>query len=196
MDTNNATKRALFLDRDGVINVEKNYVHTIDEFEFVAGIFNLCRAAVKRQMLLVVVTNQAGIGRGLYKETDYWRLTQWMEAHFKREKAPISKVYYCPFHPEFGIGDYRQNSLDRKPNPGMLLRARDELGINLANSVMIGDKKSDMLAAAAAGIGKKILLAENDGASIEADAVCQSLADIQELLFPRMDLSGIGDGLL
>ena len=184
MKNKKAARNALFLDRDGVINVERNYVHKIEEFEFIDGIFSLCRAAVKRGMLLVVVTNQAGIGRGLYTETDFWQLTQWMEEHFKREKAPIAKVYYCPFHPEFGIGGYRQNSLDRKPNPGMLLRARDELGIDLANSVMIGDKESDMLAAAAAGIGKKILLAENDGASIEVDAVCQSLADIQTLLFP------------
>lgn len=183
MDNNAAMKKALFLDRDGVINVEKNYVHTIEEFEFVDGIFNLCRAAVNSEMLLVVVTNQAGIGRGLYTETDFWRLTHWMEAHFERAKAPIAKVYYCPFHPEYGIGDYRQNSIDRKPNPGMLLRARDEFGIDLAKSVMIGDKESDILAAAAAGIGKKILLA-SDRACIEADAVCQSLADIQSLLFP------------
>ena len=183
MDTKPAIKKALFLDRDGVINVERNYVHTIDEFEFVNGIFNLCRAAVNSEMLLVVVTNQAGIGRGYYTEIDFWQLTHWMEAHFEREKAPIAKVYYCPFHPEFGIGDYRQNSVDRKPNPGMLLRARDELGIDLANSVMIGDKESDVLAAAAAGIGKKILLA-NDGAGIAADAVFQSLAEIQALLFP------------
>ena len=184
MNIYQATKKALFLDRDGVINEEKNYVHKIKDFEFIDGIFNLCRAAINREMILVVVSNQAGIGRGLYTETDFWQLTQWMEEHFKKEKAPLTKVYYCPFHPEFGIGDYRQQSLDRKPNPGMILRARDELGIDLTNSVMIGDKESDMLAAAAAGIGKKILLAENDGASIEADAVCQSLADIQELLFP------------
>ena len=183
MNTYRANKKALFLDRDGVINVEKNYVHTIEEFEFVDGIFNLCRAAVNREMILVVVTNQAGIGRGMYTETDFWQLTHWMVAHFERENAPISKVYFCPFHPEFGIGDYRQNSVDRKPNPGMLLRARDELGIDLAKSVMIGDKESDMLAAAAAGIGKKVLLS-SDGASITADAVCQSLADIQTLLFP------------
>lgn len=183
MKSNKSATSALFLDRDGVINVDKNYVHTIEEFVFVDGIFNLCRAAVNREMILVVVTNQAGIGRGLYTETDFWQLTKWMEEHFKREKAPIAKVYYCPFHPEFGIGGYRRNSLDRKPKPGMLLRARDELGIDLANSVMIGDKESDMLAAAAAGIGKKVLLAENEGTSSEADAVCQSLVDIQALLF-------------
>jgi len=184
MDNQSATrKRALFLDRDGVINVEKNYVHTIEEFEFIDGIFSLCRAAVNREMMLVVVTNQAGIGRGYYTEIDFWQLTHWMEAHFERENAPISKVYFCPFHPEFGIGDYRQNSIDRKPNPGMLLRARDELGIDFATSVMIGDRESDMLAAAVAGIGKKILLA-SDGASIAADAVCHSLAEIQALLFP------------
>ncbi|MCP9860386.1 MULTISPECIES: D-glycero-beta-D-manno-heptose 1,7-bisphosphate 7-phosphatase [unclassified Cyanobium] len=178
-----ARRRALFLDRDGVINVEKNYVHTIEDFDFIDDIFSLCRAAVDREMLLVVVTNQAGIGRGFYTETDFWRLTLWMKTHFEREKAPIAKVYYCPYHPVFGIGDYRQNSIDRKPNPGMLLRARDDLGIDLANSLMIGDKESDMLAAAAAGVGKKILLA-SDGAGIAADAVCQSLAAIQSLLFP------------
>jgi D-glycero-D-manno-heptose 1,7-bisphosphate phosphatase len=134
-------------------------------------------------MLLVVVTNQAGIGRGLYTETDFWQLTHWMNAHFERAQAPIAKVYYCPFHPEFGIGEYRQNSIDRKPNPGMLLRARDDLGIDLANSVMIGDKSSDMLAAAAAGIGKKLLLASDEVCN-EADAVCHSLAEIHALLFP------------
>ena len=182
MDTA-VTKRALFLDRDGVINVDKNYVHKIKDFEFREGIFNLCRAAVNSGMLLVVVTNQAGIGRGIYAEADFWRLTHWMEAHFEKEKAQIARVYHCPFHPEFGIGEYRQNSLDRKPRPGMFLRARDELGIDLANSVMIGDKESDMLAAAAAGIGKKILLA-SDRACIEADAVCQSLVEIHALLFP------------
>ena len=188
-------RKALFLDRDGVINVEKNYVHTIEEFEFKEGIFSLCRAAASRGMRLIIVTNQAGIGRGLYKEEAFWKLTSWMEEQFINQNAPIEKVYHCPFHPEYGIGEYRQNSIDRKPNPGMILRARDELGIDLANSVMIGDKESDMLAAAAAGIGKKVLLAKNDGAGVAADAVCQSLVDIQALLFPRMDLSGIGDSL-
>jgi D-glycero-D-manno-heptose 1,7-bisphosphate phosphatase len=106
-----------------------------------------------------------------------------MEAHFARENAPISRVYFCPFHPEFGVGEYRQDSIDRKPSPGMLLRARDDLGIDLANSVMIGDKESDVLAAAAAGIGKKILLGRH-GPYYSADAVCQSLGEAQMILFP------------
>lgn len=182
MDTA-VTKRALFLDRDGVINVEKNYVHKIKDFEFTEGIFELCREAVKNKMLLIVVTNQAGIGRGLYTEADFWLLTHWMRKKFEEEKAPIAKVYFCPFHPEFGIGEYRQNSIDRKPKPGMILRARDDLGINLADSVMIGDKESDIHAAAAAGIGKKILLASHE-TCFEADAVCQSLAEIHAILFP------------
>jgi D-glycero-D-manno-heptose 1,7-bisphosphate phosphatase len=177
------SKKALFLDRDGVINVEKNYVHTIKEFEFKEGIFDLCRAATINRMKLVIVTNQAGIGRGLYSEEAFWKLTSWMEEQFTKQYAPIEKVYHCPFHPEFGIGKYRQDSMDRKPNPGMLLRARDELGIDLANSVMIGDNESDMLAAAAAAIGKKILLARN-GVGSKADTACQSLAEIQALLFP------------
>ena len=134
-------------------------------------------------MSIMIIANQARVGRGLYTEEAFKKLTSWTEDRFSMQNAPTAKVYYCPFHPESGIGYYRQNSLDRKPNLGMILRARDELDIDLANSVMIGDKETDMLTAAA-GIGKKILLALKGGAAAGADAVCQSLPDIQALLFP------------
>lgn len=151
---------ALFLDRDGVINVEKNYVHRIEEFEFIEGIFDLCRTATQQGMLLVVVTNQAGIGRGYYTEAQFHALTVWMQARFAEQDVPLAKVYFCPFHPEHGVGEYRRESFDRKPNPGMILRARDELGIDLARSALVGDKASDIAAARAAGVGYTILLGD------------------------------------
>ncbi|MFH1814746.1 MAG: HAD family hydrolase [Pseudomonadota bacterium] len=153
---------ALFLDRDGVINTEKNYVHRIEDFEFLDGIFDLCRAAVERKMPIVVVTNQAGIGRGYFSEEQFLGLTDWMKVRFEEEQAPIAAVYYCPFHPQHGVGSYRKESFDRKPNPGMLLRARDELGLDMVHSILIGDKGSDIAAAKAAGVGLTLLLGPDD----------------------------------
>jgi D-glycero-D-manno-heptose 1,7-bisphosphate phosphatase len=146
-------RKALFLDRDGVINVEKNYVYRIEDFEFLPGIFELCSTARQLGFLLVVITNQAGIGRGYYSETDYQRLTGWMQDEFHAHGIEIDRVYHCPYHPTAGIGEYRQESFDRKPNPGMILKARQELDLNLSQSVLIGDKNSDIEAGRAAGIG-------------------------------------------
>jgi D-glycero-D-manno-heptose 1,7-bisphosphate phosphatase len=156
---------ALFLDRDGVINVEKNYVHRIEQFEFLPGIFDLCAAARDLGYLLVVVTNQAGIGRGYYTEDAYRALTDWMLARFRDHRIAIARVYHCPYHPTAGLGAYRRDSFERKPNPGMILRARDELGIALERSVLIGDKDSDMAAGRAAGVA--ILLKLSHGLEAE-----------------------------
>src|SRR5690606_761665 len=108
---------------DGVINVEKDYVHRIEAFEFVDGIFALGREAMRRGYELVVITNQSGIGRGYYSEADFQALTAWMKEQFAREGVTIAAVYHCPYHPSEGVGEYRMDSFDRKPNPGMLLRA-------------------------------------------------------------------------
>jgi len=167
---------ALFLDRDGVINVEKNYVHCIEDFEFLDGVFDLCRAATERNMPIVVVTNQAGIGRGYYSEAQFLTLTDWMQARFEEERTPIAAVYFCPFHPEYGVGTYGQESFDRKPNPGMLLRARDDLELDLARSILIGDKASDIAAAKAAGVGLTVLL----GADVENAAPDRVVASLHE----------------
>jgi D-glycero-D-manno-heptose 1,7-bisphosphate phosphatase len=155
-------RKALFLDRDGVINVDRHHVHRIEDFEFLPGIFELCATAAKTGYLLVVVTNQAGIGRGLYTEADFQRLTAWMVDVFRQRGIEIARVYHCPYHPTAGIGEYRRESFDRKPNPGMLLRARDELGLDLSRSVFIGDKDSDMAAGRAAGVGRLLRLASAD----------------------------------
>jgi len=144
--------RALFLDRDGVINHDSGYTSDVESFLFVDGIFDVCRAARQLGYLLIVVTNQAGIGRGYYSEQDFSLLTKWMCERFEAEGAPISDVFYCPYHPEHGVGDYKKDSFDRKPNPGMLLRAAKNHQIDLKRSVMIGDKSSDMQAALNAGV--------------------------------------------
>lgn len=146
-------KRALFLDRDGVINQDLGYTSRVEDFRFIDGIFDLCRSATQSRYLLIVVTNQAGIGRGYYSEKDFWALTEWMRERFKAEHAPITDVFYCPFHPEHGVGDYKKQSFDRKPNPGMLLRASEKHDLDLKYSIMIGDKDSDMQAARSAGVG-------------------------------------------
>ncbi len=146
-------KRALFLDRDGVINYDAGYTSRVENFRFIDGIFDLCRAARCSGYLLIVVTNQAGIGRGYYSEQDYFTLTEWMRECFKAEDAPITDVFYCPYHSVHGIGRYKKDSFDRKPNPGMLLRAMEKHELNMGRSIMIGDKDSDMQAASKAKIG-------------------------------------------
>jgi D-glycero-D-manno-heptose 1,7-bisphosphate phosphatase len=151
-------KPALFLDRDGVINVDYGHVCCVDDFQFVDGIFNLVAEARKLGLLVVVVTNQSGIGRGYYSEEDFHALMTWVGKQFDYRDAHIDGIYFCPDHPEHGVGKYRRESVYRKPYPGMLLRAAGEMGIDLARSIMVGDKATDMEAARAAGIPVRLCL--------------------------------------
>ncbi|HYF06306.1 MAG TPA: HAD family hydrolase [Acetobacteraceae bacterium] len=154
-----ATPRtALFLDRDGIINEDTGHVHRIEAFRFRAGIFDLCAAARARGLVLVVVTNQAGIGRGLYTERDFRALTDWMLARFAERDIQFASVEHCPDHPVHGIGAYRRENVRRKPGPGMILDAAAAHGLDLPRSLMLGDRASDMEAALAAGVGTRILL--------------------------------------
>jgi D-glycero-D-manno-heptose 1,7-bisphosphate phosphatase len=153
--------RALFLDRDGVINVNHGYVHKPQDFEFIDGIFDVCRLAIQKGYLLIVVTNQAGIGRGYYSEETFHALTTWMCDQFKSHDITISKVYWCPDHPEHGIGIYKRESPNRKPAPGMILTAAQEFNIDLESSVLVGDSESDIQAGLAAGVGKNILFSSD-----------------------------------
>jgi D-glycero-D-manno-heptose 1,7-bisphosphate phosphatase len=178
--------KALFLDRDGVINVDKGHVHRRESFEFIPGIFELCRAAQSLGYLLVVATNQAGIARGYYSESDFNDLTDWMMAQFKEKQLRITRLYYCPYHPVFGVGRYKYDSPDRKPNPGMFIRAQSDLDLDLGSSILIGDKPSDIHAGCAAGVGTKILLSSEGAESKPQNASCyvsRSLDDIRSKLF-------------
>lgn len=155
--------KALFLDRDGVINVDRGYVHRIEDFEFIDGIFELCATARARGFRLVVVTNQAGIGRGYFSEAEFGRLTAWMLDQFSARGIVIDRVYFCPFHPSAGIGAYRRESNDRKPAPGMILKAQAALNLDLSRSILIGDKVSDIEAGRAAGVRHSLQLLADGG---------------------------------
>jgi D-glycero-D-manno-heptose 1,7-bisphosphate phosphatase len=159
--------KALFLDRDGVINVEKSYVHKIEDFEFVDGIFELTKYFQDQGYLIIVITNQAGIGRGYYTEEDFRKLNNWMIDQFKQRGIMITDVYYCPFHPTHGVGEYKRDSFNRKPNPGMILDAKIRFNINLSKSLLIGDKDSDIEAGQNAGIGRSYLLNQKDTSLVD-----------------------------
>tara|TARA_B100000686_G_scaffold351260_1_gene449487 strand:- start:3966 stop:4532 length:567 start_codon:yes stop_codon:yes gene_type:complete len=180
---------ALFLDRDGVINIEKNYVFRPKDFEFIEGIFDLCRKANAAGMAIVVVTNQAGIGRGYYSEKEFNYLSDWMCAKFLSNGVKIDAVYFCPFHPDHGIGRYKMESFDRKPSPGMIFRAEKDLGLDLARSALVGDSLSDIAAAKAAGVGHSIYFSKSDDSAdlapdLAPDICLSSLPKVIDYLFP------------
>jgi D-glycero-D-manno-heptose 1,7-bisphosphate phosphatase len=154
--------RAIFLDRDGVINVNHGYVHRPENFDFMDGIFDAASAAHAQHYKLVVITNQAGIARGYYSEQQFHELTHWMFDQFAMQGAPVAKVYFSPYHPTAGIGEYKKDDISRKLHPGMILQAQQELNLDLENSILIGDKASDVQAGIASGMGTNILLAQSD----------------------------------
>lgn len=162
--------RALLLDRDGVINVDHGYVHTVDRFEFQPGIFDLTRLAQDLGYRLVVITNQSGIARGYYTEADFQALTGWMRGEFARRGINLAAVHHCPCHRVGNGGPNDRDSFWRKPNPGMILDARGALGLDLSRSVFLGDQPSDMVAARAAGVGTRVFLAGAASAPLEPDA--------------------------
>ena len=154
--------KGLFLDRDGVINIDHGYVHKVQDFDFVSGIFDLTREAVNKGYLIFVITNQAGIGRGLYSLSEFNRLTDWMCSKFFSKGISLSKVYYCPYHPTHGKGNYKQDHESRKPNPGMINQAVEEFHVDLSESILIGDKLTDLQAGKNAGVGTNILYLGSD----------------------------------
>lgn len=147
-------KKALFLDRDGVVNHDTGYAHRPEEITFVDGIFELCRRARRKDFEIIIITNQAGIGRGYYTEAQFHALMKWMGERFAREGAPITAYYFCPHHPEHGIGEYLCACECRKPAPGMLHAARARHNLDMRASVLIGDNETDLAAGRAAGVGR------------------------------------------
>jgi len=146
-------QKALFLDRDGTINVEKNYVYKIEDFEFQPGIFELIHEYQKDGFLIFIITNQSGIARGFYTEKDLEIVNNWMLKQFKSKGIEITKIYFCPHHPEI-TGECNC----RKPLPGMINQAIQDFEISPVNSVLIGDKKRDILAGKNAGVGKNLYI--------------------------------------
>jgi D-glycero-D-manno-heptose 1,7-bisphosphate phosphatase len=171
---------AAFIDRDGVINEERHHVHRIEDFVLLPGTVPGMQTLQAAGYLLVVVTNQGGIGRGLYTEDDFARLTAHMLNTLAQQGIRVAAVYHCPHHPG---ADQAGDGLDctcRKPHPGMLLRAAREHDIDLARSAMIGDKASDLAAGRNAGVGRCLLVASGHSAPpsarAQADHYCADLA--------------------
>jgi len=159
--------KALILDRDGVINQNHGYVHKQEDFDFIDGIFDLARNAHAKNYRLLVSTNQAGIGRGYYTEDQFHQLTDWMCQQFSSIGAPITRIYFSPYHPTAGLGRYLKDDFSRKPHPGMILQAQEDLSLDLNRSVLIGDKVSDIQAGVAAGVGTNLLVAPDRPIELE-----------------------------
>lgn len=159
-------KRAVFLDRDGTINLERDYLYRIEDFEFVPGAPEAIRLLNDAGILVVVVTNQSGVARGYYTEDDVEILHRHIARELEVFGARVDAWQYCPHHPA-GKGSYSLPCRCRKPLPGMLLDAAGRLAIDLESSVMIGDKRADIEAAIAAGC-RPILVRSGYGAAEEA----------------------------
>ena len=161
--------KALFLDRDGTINVEKNYVFRIEDFKFRDGIFELIREFFTKGYLIFVITNQAGIARGYYSADDFHLLNDWMVEQFRLRGITITAVYFCPHHPNFsGECDCR------KPKPGMILKAAETYDLDLGRSILIGDKMSDIQAGINARVGTNYLIHETGKVTLEDVTVYKS----------------------
>lgn len=167
-------KKALFLDRDGVINVEIDYLYKIEDFKFIDGILELCRYYQKNSYEIFVVTNQSGIDRGYYSEDDFSILTEWMVKEFLKHDIKIKKVYHCPHHPTV----YGECSC-RKPHAGMLLKAKEEFDLDLQNSIIIGDKERDIEAGLNAGLSESYLFDESKSVKLsKATKIVSKLNEI------------------
>ncbi len=169
-----SSKKALFLDRDGVINVDHEYLHKAEEFEFIDGIFELCKYYQNLGFLIFVITNQSGISRGYYSEANFSQLSLWMVNEFAKNNIDIKKVYHCPHHPET-TGE----CTCRKPHAGMLLDAKEEFDVDLENSVLVGDRERDIEAGLNAGLKETYLFDEfNKTKSSKATKIVSKLEQI------------------
>lgn len=179
-------KRAVFLDRDGVINVDKGYISVVDDFEFIDGVIEACIKLKEKGYLLVIITNQSGIARGYYTEEQFHTLTEWMDWSFSDRGVDLDGIYYCPHHNEKGIGEFKVDCDCRKPKPGMLMSAIEELNIDADNSILVGDKVSDIEAGIAAGLKSNYLVRTGKAITAEgeklATAVFDDLASLVEQL--------------
>jgi D-glycero-D-manno-heptose 1,7-bisphosphate phosphatase len=179
--------KAAFIDRDGVINEDRAYVHRTAEFEFIRGSIDALRLLRAAGFLLVVVTNQSGIARGLFTEADYHALDAYMRERLSLAGVSLDSVQYCPHLPDAPVAQYRLDCDCRKPRAGMIRAAAGQLHIDLGQSILIGDRKADVEAGRAAGVGRCFLVRSgqqlSDSDALLADGVYADLAHcVGELL--------------
>ena len=170
--------KTIFLDRDGVINKEINYLHKIDDFEFIDGIFDVCLYFQSLGYKIIIITNQSGISRGYYTVSDYQKLTQWILEQFQHKNVNILDVFHCPHGPD--------STCDcRKPKPGMFLKAKAKHNIDMEKSWMIGDKERDIIAANSAGIDNTILIRSGhriDESNSNAKIILDSIQQVKQII--------------
>lgn len=170
--------RAVFLDRDGVINVDHGYVHKVDQLEFIAGTFEALLQLQDMGFALIIVTNQSGVARGFYKESDVRLFHQAMDQCLRDKGVQILSWYYCPHHTEATIEEYRIQCSCRKPSPGMIQSAlKDFPNINPQNSYMVGDRKSDIECGLAMGLNTIQILSQKYPMHPDAHSYKSSLKD-------------------
>ena len=177
--------KAIFLDRDGTINIDHGYVHQIDDFEFIEGSINALKKLKEMGYLLVLVTNQSGIARGYFKEAQFLQLTEWMDWSLAEQGVDFDGIYYCPHHPD-GKGEFKEDCSCRKPKPGMLLDAMKALNIDPQQSIMVGDKIEDIKAGINAKVKINVLVRTGKPVTKEgerlANAVLDSIVDLPDVI--------------
>ncbi len=171
-------QKIVFLDRDGVINIEKDYLYKIDDFEFIDGVFSSLEYLQKLGYKFVIITNQSGIGRGYYNFEQYNILTKWMKKQFKEKGIDILEVYCCPHAPD-------ENCTCRKPNIGMIEQTSKIIDIDYENSWLVGDKSSDIQTAINANIKNTIQVRSGhkfEDENSKADYIVDSIKDIPNII--------------
>ena len=153
--------RGVFLDRDGVINIDHGYVYRIEDFTLIDGVLQACRAWKEHGFALVIVSNQSGIARGFFAPADLARLNEHIKTLFDKAGAPLSGIYCCPHLKDAPVAAYNVVCHCRKPEPGLFLQAAQELAIDLTTSIAFGDKNRDLEAAHRAGVPTRILLGKD-----------------------------------
>jgi D-glycero-D-manno-heptose 1,7-bisphosphate phosphatase len=170
--------KTIFLDRDGVINKEVNYLYKIKDFEFINGVFDACTYFQDLNYSIIIISNQSGIGRGIYSEDDFLKINKWMLNEFSARDISILDTFYCPHEPN-------TNCSCRKPKPGMFIEAKKKHIINMSHSWMIGDKESDIKSANLAGINNTILVRSGhkvDELNSKSKFIIDSILKCQEII--------------
>ena len=172
------TIKTIFLDRDGVINKEVGYLHKIEDFKFIDGVFDACQYFQSLNYQIIIVTNQSGIARGYYDEKAFHVVNNWMLEQFRNSGIEVLDVFFCPHGPD-------STCECRKPKPGMLIQANNIYGIAMNKSWMIGDKEADITAANAAGIQNTILVKSGhaiDEQNSNATYILDSIEQAQDIV--------------